>query len=101
MTTPIRILIADDHALVRHGLRQILSDSEDRVGSGEAKNGVQALQMARQSEWDVVLMDVSMPDKNGIDTLKQLKKEYPKLPVLMLSMHPEEQYAIRALKAGP
>ncbi len=100
MTTPIRILIADDHAIVRHGLRQILSDSEDMVVSGEAKSGVQALQMARQGEWDVVLMDVSMPDKNGIDTLKQLKKEYPKLPVLMLSMHPEEQYAIRALKAG-
>ena len=100
MATPIRILIADDHAIVRHGLRQILSDSEDMVVSGEAKSGVQALQMARQGEWDVVLMDVSMPDKNGIDTLKQLKKEYPKLPVLMLSMHPEEQYAIRALKAG-
>lgn len=100
MTTQIRILIADDHAIVRHGLRQILSDSEGMVVAGEAKNGVQALQMARQGEWDVVLMDVSMPDKNGIDTLKQIKKEYPKLPVLMLSMHPEEQYAIRALKAG-
>jgi len=74
MTQPIRILIADDHAIVRHGLRQILSDSEDLVVAGEAKN--------------------------GIDTLKQLKKEFPKLPVLMLSMHPEEQYAIRALKAG-
>jgi two-component system invasion response regulator UvrY len=100
MTDPIRILIADDHAIVRHGLRQILSDSEDFIVAGEAKNGLQALQMARQDAWDVVLMDVSMPDKNGIDTLKQLKKEFPKLPVLMLSMHPEEQYAIRALKAG-
>ena len=100
MTSPIRILIADDHAIVRHGLRQILSDSADLVVSGEARNGVQALQLARSGEWDVVLLDVSMPDKNGIDTLKQLKKEFPRLPVLMLSMHPEEHYAIRALKAG-
>lgn len=100
MASPIRILIADDHAIVRHGLRQILSELEDMVVTGEAKNGLQALQLVRQGEWDVVLLDVSMPDKNGIDTLKQLKKEYPKLPVLMLSMHPEEHYAIRALKAG-
>lgn len=100
MASTIRILIADDHAIVRHGLRQILSDSEDMSVTGEARNGVQALQLARESEWDVFLLDVSMPDKNGIDTLKQLKKEFPKLPVLMLSMHPEDQYAIRALKAG-
>lgn len=100
MAPPIRILIADDHAIVRHGLRQILSELEDMVVTGEAKNGLQALQLVRQGEWDVVLLDVSMPDRNGIDTLKQLKKEYPKLPVLMLSMHPEEHYAIRALKAG-
>jgi DNA-binding NarL/FixJ family response regulator len=100
MASSIRILIADDHAIVRHGLRQILSDSEDMTVTGEARNGVQALQLARESEWDVFLLDVSMPDKNGIDTLKQLKKEFPKLPVLMLSMHPEDQYAIRALKAG-
>jgi len=100
MNTPIRILIADDHAIVRHGLRQILSDSEDLVVSGEARNGVEALQLAREGEWDVVLLDVSMPDRNGIDTLKQLRKEFPRLPVLMLSMHPEEHYAVRALKAG-
>jgi DNA-binding NarL/FixJ family response regulator len=100
MNPPIRILIADDHAIVRHGLRQILSDSSDMSVAGEARNGLQALQLAREAEWDVVLLDVSMPDKNGIDTLKQLKKEFPKLPVLMLSMHPEEHYAIRALKAG-
>ncbi|MBA3904934.1 MAG: DNA-binding response regulator, partial [Rhodocyclaceae bacterium] len=100
MASPIRILIADDHAIVRHGLRQILSDSEDMIVTGEANGGVQALQLAREGEWDVFLLDVSMPDKNGIDTLKQLKKEFPKMPVLMLSMHPEEHYAIRALKAG-
>jgi DNA-binding NarL/FixJ family response regulator len=100
MASPIRILIADDHAIVRHGLRQILSDSEDMIVTGEANGGVQALQLAREGDWDVFLLDVSMPDKNGIDTLKQLKKEFPKMPVLMLSMHPEEHYAIRALKAG-
>jgi DNA-binding NarL/FixJ family response regulator len=61
---------------------------------------VEAIQLARQQEWNVFLLDVSMPNRNGIDTLKQLKKEFPKLPVLILSMHPEEQYAVRALKAG-
>ena len=100
MTKPIRVLIADDHAIVRQGLRQILSDTPDMLVAGEAENGVQALQMVRQGGWDVVLMDVTMPERNGIDTLKLLKKEYPKLPVLILSMHPEEHYAIRALKAG-
>ena len=100
MTKPIRVLIADDHAIVRQGLRQILSDTPDMLVAGEAENGVQALQMVRQGGWDVVLMDVTMPERNGIDTLKLLKKEFPKLPVLILSMHPEEHYAIRALKAG-
>lgn len=96
----IRVLIADDHAIVRQGLRLILSDTEDMVVAGEAENGVRALQMVREGQWDVVLMDVNMPDRNGIDTLKLIKKEFPRLPVLMLSMHPEEQYAIRALKSG-
>ena len=100
MNKPIRVLIADDHSIVRQGLRQILSDTPDMLVAGEAENGVQALQMVRQGGWDVVLMDVTMPERNGIDTLKLLKKEFPKLPVLILSMHPEEHYAIRALKAG-
>ena len=100
MNKPIRVLIADDHAIVRQGLRQILSDTPDLTVSGEAENGVQAVQMVRTGEWDVVLMDVSMPDRNGIDALKLIKKEFPRLPVLILSMYPEEQYAIRALKAG-
>ncbi|MDD2991043.1 MAG: response regulator transcription factor [Zoogloea sp.] len=100
MSKPIRVLIADDHAIVRQGLRQILSDTPDLTVSGEAENGVQAVQMVRNGEWDVVLMDVSMPDRNGIDALKLIKKEFPRLPVLILSMYPEEQYAIRALKAG-
>ena len=100
MNKPIRVLIADDHAIVRQGLRQILSDTPDLTVAGEAENGVQAVQMVRTGEWDVVLMDVSMPDRNGIDALKIIKKEFPRLPVLILSMYPEEQYAIRALKAG-
>ena len=100
MSKPIRVLIADDHAIVRQGLRQILSATPDLTVAGEAENGVQAVQMVRNGEWDVVLMDVSMPDRNGIDALKLIKKEFPRLPVLILSMYPEEQYAIRALKAG-
>jgi DNA-binding NarL/FixJ family response regulator len=100
MKKPIRVLIADDHAIVRQGLRQILSDTPDLTVAGEAENGVQAVQMVRSGDWDVVLMDVSMPDRNGIDALKLIKKEFPRLPVLILSMYPEEQYAIRALKAG-
>lgn len=100
MSKPIRVLIADDHAIVRQGLRQILSDTPDLTVAGEAENGVQAVQLVRSGEWDVVLMDVSMPDRNGIDALKLIKKEFPRLPVLILSMYPEEQYAIRALKAG-
>ncbi|MCB1930291.1 MAG: response regulator transcription factor [Rhodocyclaceae bacterium] len=100
MSKQIRVLIADDHSIVRQGLRQILSETDDLAVSGEAANGVEALQQLRQDSYDVVLMDVSMPDRNGIDALKLIRKEFPRLPVLMLSMYPEEQYAIRALKAG-
>ena len=96
----IRVLIADDHAIVRQGLKQILSETEDLLVAGEADDGAEALLLARQTPWDVYLLDVSMPNRNGIDTLKQLKKEFPRLPVLILSMHPEEHYAVRALKAG-
>jgi DNA-binding NarL/FixJ family response regulator len=100
MANKIHVLIADDHAIVRQGLRQILSETDDLIATGEAGDGAEALQLARQQPWDVFLLDVSMPNRNGIDTLKQLKKEFPRLPVLILSMHPEEQYAVRALKAG-
>ena len=100
MAEKIHVLIADDHAIVRQGLKQILSETDDLLVAGEADDGSQALHLARQCTWDVFLLDVSMPNRNGIDTLKQLKKEFPRLPVLILSMHPEEQYAVRALKAG-
>lgn len=97
----IRVLIADDHAIVRQGLRQILADTPDLEVGGEAANGFEALQKIRESgHWDVVLLDVSMPGKNGIDTLKQIKDEQPRLPVLVLSMYPEDQYAMRLFKAG-
>ena len=100
MSEKIRVLIADDHAIVRQGFKQIFSETEDLVVAGEAEDGVDALQVARQTEWDVFLLDISMPNRNGIDTLKLLKREFPRLPVLILSMHPEEQYAVRAIKAG-
>ena len=100
MANKIHVLIADDHAIVRQGLKQILSETDDLVVAGEADDGADAMQLARQQQWDVFLLDVTMPNRNGIDTLKQLKKEFPRLPVLMLSMHPEEQYAVRAIKAG-
>jgi two-component system, NarL family, invasion response regulator UvrY len=100
MTAKIHVLIADDHAIVRQGLKQILSETVDLVVAGEAEDGVDALRLARQKNWDVFLLDVSMPSRNGIDTLKQLKKEFPRLPVLILSMHAEEHYAVRAIKSG-
>ena len=96
----LRILIADDHPVFRQGLRQILSDASDMVVTDEVSNGLEVLGRVRTGCCDVILLDISLPGRNGIDILKQLKKERPKLPVLMLTMHPEEQYAIRALKAG-
>ncbi|MBL8473083.1 MAG: response regulator transcription factor [Rhodocyclaceae bacterium] len=96
----IRILIADDHAIVRHGLRQIVADAEEFEVAGEAQDGVECMQKLRQDVFDLLMLDVSMPIRNGIDTLKLVRKEFPRLPVLVLSMHPEDQYAIRALKAG-
>jgi DNA-binding NarL/FixJ family response regulator len=96
----LKILIADDHAIVREGLKQILTDVPDMVVAGEAASGNQVLEMIRKEAWDLVLLDITMPGGNGLDTLKQLKKEKPDLPVLMLSMYPEEQYAIRTIKAG-
>jgi DNA-binding NarL/FixJ family response regulator len=96
----IRVLIVDDHAIVRQGLKSILSDTDDLVVAAEADCSGRALQQIREGEFDVVLMDVNMPDRNGIDTLKLIRKEAPRLPVLMLSMHAEDQYAIRALRAG-
>jgi len=96
----IKVLIADDHALIRKGLKQLLDDTDDMRVIGEAENGMQAIRMVDETAYDVVLLDISMPDKHGIEVLKQLKNNQPQLPVLMLSMHPEEQYALRSMKAG-
>jgi DNA-binding NarL/FixJ family response regulator len=94
------VLIADDHALIRKGLKQLLDDTSDMRVTGEAENGMQTIHMVDETTYDVVLLDISMPDKHGVDVLKQLKINHPQLPVLMLSMHPEEQYALRSMKAG-
>lgn len=96
----IRVFIADDHAIVREGLKQILAESPDIIVAGEAENGVDAIKTFRKSKCQVVLLDISLPDKSGIEVLKQIKKEKPDVAVLMLSMHREDQYAIRSLKAG-
>jgi DNA-binding NarL/FixJ family response regulator len=96
----IKVFIADDHAIVREGLKQILAETRDIVVAGEAESGLDAIKLFRKSECQVMLLDISLPDRNGIEVLKQIKKEKPELAVLMLSMHREDQYAIRALKAG-
>ena len=96
----IRVFIADDHAIVREGLKQILAESPDIIVAGEAENGLDAIKLFRKSKCSVMLLDISMPDRSGIDVLKQVKKENPEIAVLMLSMHREDQYAIRSLKAG-
>jgi DNA-binding NarL/FixJ family response regulator len=96
----IKVFIADDHAIVREGLKQILAETRDIVVAGEAESGLDAIKLFRKSECQVMLLDISLPDRNGIEVLKQIKKEKPELSVLMLSMHREDQYAIRALKAG-
>jgi two-component system invasion response regulator UvrY len=98
--TIIKVLVADDHAIVREGLKQILADTRDIMVAGEAENGLDAIKIARKGNCQVLLLDISMPDRSGIEILKQIKKENPALAVLMLSMHREDQYAIRSLKAG-
>ena len=96
----INILIADDHAIVREGLKQIASETTDIAVNGEAISGHQVLKLIKTNDYDVVLLDIAMPGRGGIETLKQIKLEKPTLPVLVLSMYPEEQYAVRALRAG-
>ncbi|MDE2367004.1 MAG: response regulator transcription factor [Betaproteobacteria bacterium] len=96
----MNVLIVDDHAIVRQGLRQILVESGKVALIGEAERGADAMRHVRDGRWDVVVLDISLPDRNGIEILKQIKKESPNIRVLMLSMHDEGLYAIRALKAG-
>jgi DNA-binding NarL/FixJ family response regulator len=96
----IRVLIADDHAIVREGLKQILSDIPDMMVVDEAVDGEEALRKARTETWDVLVLDLAMPGRSGFDILKHLKYERPQQAVLVLSMHAEEMYAVRVLKAG-
>jgi len=96
----IRILIADDHAIVREGLKQIVAQTADIHVVGEATNAAEVLSKLRTMKVDLVLLDISMPGRSGLDVLIEARKEYPELPVLILSLHAEDQYAVRALKAG-
>lgn len=96
----IRVLIADDHAVVRQGLKQIVSSHPDISIVAEAASGAEALEYVRASPPDVVILDITMENGNGIDTLKQIRKDLPRLPVLILSMHPEREYGLRAIRAG-
>ena len=96
----IRILVADDHTIVREGLKQILLNTEDLKVAREASNGNEVLQFIREENYDVIMLDMSMPGRSGIELIKQIKEEKPALRILVLTMHGEEQYAIRAFKAG-
>ena len=96
----IKILIADDHPIIRYGLKQIIADEDDMMISGEAENGKQVFDLLNLHEYDILILDLSMPDMNGLEVLKKLKIIKPILPVLILSAHPEEQYAVKCVKAG-
>lgn len=95
-----KILVADDHAILRRGLIQILSEQPDLTVVGEARDAAELFALARTQPWDLVILDVAMPGRSGLEMLKELKTEYPTRPVLMLSAHSEDQYAVRTLKAG-
>lgn len=94
------VLVVDDHAIIRDGLRKILADTDDLVVAGEAGNGNVALEKVRERDWSLLVLDLSMPGRNGLELIKLIKSERPKLPILIFSMHHEEQYAVRAIRAG-
>ncbi len=96
----IRVLIADDHAIVRKGLRLIAKEQASEIEVDEAENGQEVMEKIHQARYDVLVLDISMPGRNGLDILREVRHALPSLPVLILSMHPEEQYAIRMLKSG-
>jgi two-component system invasion response regulator UvrY len=95
-----RILLADDHTIVREGLKQILGKTEDLQVCGEAASGSEVLDRVRSEEYDLIILDMSMPGRSGLDLIRQLQSEKPRLLVLILTMHAEEQYAVRAFRAG-
>ena len=96
----MKILLTDDHAVVRHGLKQILADEFKRATFGEARNAQEALDLIWKERWDVVVLDITMPGRSGLEVLREIKRHNPRLPVLVLSMHPENQFAVRVLKRG-
>jgi two-component system, NarL family, invasion response regulator UvrY len=96
----IEVLVADDHAIIRDGLKKILADTDDLVVAGEAANGNAALEKVRERDWGMVVLDMSMPGRSGLELIKLMKAERPKLPILVFSMHQEEQFAVRAIRAG-
>jgi DNA-binding NarL/FixJ family response regulator len=96
----MKILLTDDHAVVRHGLKQILADEFKRAIFGEARNAQEALDLVWKEHWDVVVLDITMPGRSGLEVLREIKKSKPRVPVLVLSMHPENQFAVRVLKRG-
>jgi two-component system invasion response regulator UvrY len=96
----MKVLIADDHEVVRQGVRQILTEGFEKVTFGEAVNATELLELVSKKKWDLVLLDISMPGRSGLEALVELKKGRPKLPVLVLSMFSEQEYAVRALRAG-
>jgi DNA-binding NarL/FixJ family response regulator len=95
-----RILLVDDHAVVRDGIKRMFDDRPGSVSFGEADSPERALKLAEEQEWDVVILDITLGDRNGLEVLRELRKIHPRLPVLILSMHSEEQYARRAFRAG-
>ena len=96
----LKVLIADDHAIVRKGLKEILREAAENTLVGEASNGQEALDQVEAAPWDVVVLDITMPGQNGLEVLKKLKQQHPKLPVLMLSMHSGYHYVMGSLKSG-
>ena len=96
----IKILIADDHAIVREGLKQIVVEEKDIHVAGEAENSEQMMELLEKEKWSLIILDINMPGKSGLEALKDIKQLYPHLPVLILSMFSEDQYGIRAIKAG-
>ena len=96
----IRILVADDHALVREGLIKIIASGDDMLVTGEACDGLETIDRVRSGDYDLLLLDMAMPGRSGVELIRQIKAEKPQLPILVLSMHKEAEYAIRTLRAG-
>jgi DNA-binding NarL/FixJ family response regulator len=100
MASVTRILIVDDHAVVRQGLKHILAEAHPGSVFAEAENGTEALRYLHQRQWDLLILDINMPGRSGLEILKDVRYEHPELPILMLSVYPEDQYAVRVLRAG-